>query len=237
MRSKLLGLDTDIRTAAVIDQVAHSNGQDEGAQDAGADATSLRSFLETKCGARTVVVDGMSGNLPSPKTWPERPTIIEVDFEAPAAAGRADQLYLNDAIIASLIDLVPSTDYTLLYTTTPVDSSIAFPLDSEAHGSKLGQLGSDLLHEAERLLHLQTKRDIGGKETGEETDGDESAEFIPGGVFERYQFLSPGIFMGLFAGFFFITIIYVAISAITSLEISYGSFARDTSSQAAKKAQ
>ncbi|KAI5285614.1 hypothetical protein KEM54_000429 [Ascosphaera aggregata] len=228
LKSKLLKDDEGIKSSAAVDEVVCTTGKTsvEGMNIVGVKDDSLRRMLEEKCGAETVVVDGM------------------------------------DAIIASLIELLPSSNYTVVYSTTPVDLTIPFPLDSEPESGKqsgdddssssnnsepptvrykFNEYDDEVYHGAEKLLNLQVKRDTNAYQGRNDDDDDGDAKkghhSIPGGVFERYQFLSPGIFMGFFAAFFFIIIIYVGISAITSLEISYGSFARDTSPQSAKKTQ
>ncbi|KAI5302213.1 hypothetical protein KEM56_000913 [Ascosphaera pollenicola] len=248
LKSRLAKADGSVKTVAAVDEVVLSGEGERDMGIVGEAEGSLRRMLEETCGAETVVVDGTAGDLPSPKTYPRRPTVIEVDFEAPSATDRFEQLYLNDAVIASLIELLPSSNYTVVYATTPVDSSIPFPLDSEPAGRqassdkdqdftaaryKFNQYDQEVYQDPEGLLNLQVKRDTNAhqKEDGEKTND------IPGGVFERYQFLSPGIFMGLFASLLFVIIISVGITAITSLEISYGSFVKDNSPQAAKKAQ
>lgn len=50
---------------------------------------------------------------------------------------------------------------------------------------------------------------------------------------------SPGIFMGAIALFMFLTVLYIALSALLSLKVSYASFEKDTApgSQAQKKQQ
>lgn len=48
---------------------------------------------------------------------------------------------------------------------------------------------------------------------------------------------STGIFMGLFASFLCIMILYIGISALSSLQVPYAAFERDTSAAVQKKQQ
>ena len=54
-------------------------------------------------------------------------------------------------------------------------------------------------------------------------------------LFEKYQFFTPGIFMGLFALIIILSILGVGLSAISSLEVSYGAFDKDMGPAAQKK--
>lgn len=62
---------------------------------------------------------------------------------------------------------------------------------------------------------LQTRAEKGNRTTG--------------GLFENYQFFTPGIFMAYTALFFMIAVLYVAVSAISSVGVSYGAFEKDLS--------
>ncbi|WPH03065.1 Hypothetical protein R9X50_00593900 [Acrodontium crateriforme] len=53
-------------------------------------------------------------------------------------------------------------------------------------------------------------------------------------LFEKYQFLSPGIFMGLSVSLLLFSILYVGISAIAGLEVSYMAFSKEMGPQAQK---
>lgn len=49
--------------------------------------------------------------------------------------------------------------------------------------------------------------------------------------------LKPGIFMGLMASFLFLVIMYIGINALSSLEVPYAAFEKDTSATVQKKQQ
>lgn len=61
-------------------------------------------------------------------------------------------------------------------------------------------------------------------------DGNSSAP-----LFVKYQFFTPGIFMGLVAVLIMLAILYVGLSAVSSLEIPYGAFDKEMGPAAQKK--
>lgn len=56
-------------------------------------------------------------------------------------------------------------------------------------------------------------------------------------LFEKYQFFTPGIFMGFFALFIMLSIVYVGLTALSSLQVSYGAFEKEMGPAAHKKQQ
>ncbi|RYP24510.1 hypothetical protein DL765_000530 [Monosporascus sp. GIB2] len=56
-------------------------------------------------------------------------------------------------------------------------------------------------------------------------------------LFEKYQFFTPGIFMALFILVILLSILYSGISALSSLEVSYGAFDKEMGPAAQKKQQ
>ena len=48
-----------------------------------------------------------------------------------------------------------------------------------------------------------------------------------GGLFERYQYLSPGLFMGISATIPLFLILYFGLSSLASLEVSYFAFSKE----------
>ncbi|RYP88478.1 hypothetical protein DL770_004642 [Monosporascus sp. CRB-9-2] len=56
-------------------------------------------------------------------------------------------------------------------------------------------------------------------------------------LFEKYQFFTPGIFMALFTLVVLLSILYSGISALSSLEVSYGAFDKEMGPAAQKKQQ
>ncbi|KAI0422147.1 ER protein BIG1 [Xylaria grammica] len=56
-------------------------------------------------------------------------------------------------------------------------------------------------------------------------------------LFEKYQYFTPGIFMGLIALIILMSILYAGISALASLQVSYGAFDKEMGPAAQKKQQ
>ena len=108
---------------------------------------------------------------------------------------------------------------------------------SEEHDHLLYNYDSDDTLAAAAPLHEGFKRDLSSQggdlsrraPKNNETDEDDR------GLFETYNFLSPGLFMGLIATFLLGSILYVALSAISSLEVSYGAFSKEMGPAAQKK--
>jgi len=99
---------------------------------------------------------------------------------------------------------------------------------------------------------MDLKRDLRARDDSNYTD---VYNALP--LFEKYQFFTPGmfsdvlsppekqntdrndigIFMGLFSAVILLPILYVGISAISGLEVSYGAFDKEMGPAAQKKQQ
>lgn len=82
-----------------------------------------------------------------------------------------------------------------------------------------------------------------GSKGGHKSLFDEYQYFTPGlypcqySLAALYSDCSIGLFMGFMASFLCLVILYIAISAVTSLEVPYAAFEKDTSAAAQKKQQ
>lgn len=56
-----------------------------------------------------------------------------------------------------------------------------------------------------------------------------------GPLFEKYQFFGPGIFMGLLVFIILFSILYVGITGIAGLQVSYAAFDKEMGPVAQKK--
>ncbi|KAK3670094.1 hypothetical protein LTR78_010034 [Recurvomyces mirabilis] len=74
-------------------------------------------------------------------------------------------------------------------------------------------------------LHTDLKRDL----TTNANDSSNAQASLP--LFEKYKFLSPAIFMGLVVTILLGSILYVGITAIAGLEVSYFAFSKEMGSQ------
>jgi len=58
-----------------------------------------------------------------------------------------------------------------------------------------------------------------------------------GGLFHRYQFFTPAIFMGYIAFVVMIAILYIGLTMIGGIEVSYAAFEKEAGPAAQKKQQ
>jgi len=83
------------------------------------------------------------------------------------------------------------------------------------------------------LVHMELKRDVSIHESAPKNSSNSTS--LP--LFEKYQFFTPGLFMGLLVSFVLVMILYVAISALGSLQVSYAAFDSMNGPAAYKKQQ
>ncbi len=91
-------------------------------------------------------------------------------------------LPLLDAFLASIIDLLPSPKYTVIYTTTPVSAN-QHPLVSESRVYEMDETFPS-------SVHMDLKRDFSIHELA--SSGNTTLSSGP--LFEKYQFFTPGEF-------------------------------------------
>ncbi|KAK5178130.1 hypothetical protein LTR44_009436 [Exophiala sp. CCFEE 6388] len=180
--------------------------------------------LKTKCGVQVTDIDASTGAIPA--QMPPSPHLLKVSFPAPSSSTRQQDLSSNDAFFASILDLLPSQDYTVLYTTTRArnDGSRATQVEKTQY---------EMESQIQDAMHSDLKRDLSvraSNQTGNQT-------LIDGPLFHRYQFFTPGIFMGFLVGLLLLSILYVGISALASLQVTYAAFDKDTSQLGQKKQQ
>ncbi|KUL87312.1 hypothetical protein ZTR_03343 [Talaromyces verruculosus] len=207
LREKVLGNDKAIRSNITVTEVVGIF-----------DPTSIRNGLEEECGAEVTKIDG--GASGTSLEFEGGPRIIDITFPALSLhESRLQELSRNDALLADVLDHIPSSKYTLIYATTPREYEDE-DLSSLTYGSE------DDLQEP---LHQDLKRDFAESRQDDISDNRS--------LFQKYQFLSPGIFMGFVVAFVLITILYVGISALVGLEVPYAAFEKDTSPNSQKKQQ
>ena len=87
-----------------------------------------------------------------------------------------------DAFLASIIDMIPSKNYTVLYATT---ASSTFHKSSAPEANEYEMEGP--LQDA---MHVDLKRDVETRSLRSRNN----QTMVDGPLFEKYQFLSPGKF-------------------------------------------
>ena len=193
--------------------------------------------LTESCHVDQLEIDATNGAIPT--SYDMLRGAITVHLAAPSDSRRQDDLSQNDALIASLLDMIPSSNYTMLYTTTPNrrtsnPDSKEYAMDSEIQES----------------LHMDLKRDLGANAANSTSN----QTVVDGPLFHKYQFLTPGeylfilftdmadstplgIFMGFLVGWILLMILYVGLSALSSLSVTYAAFDKEQGQLAAKKMQ
>ncbi|KAI4278326.1 MAG: hypothetical protein LQ337_001095 [Flavoplaca oasis] len=218
LRRKISGEDERIRSTLTVTDV-----------HGGINTEAIIGLVEEQCGAGLLRVDASTGSFTigdDPK-----PRIINVDFPALPSTSkeqRASKLKENDVFLSSILDLLPTSKYTVIYTTSPY----------AAH--KSGQHEEPEMYEMDDSFsssqsHLGTKRDFGVH--GKRADDNANVTLPNAPLFEKYQYFTPGIFMGLIVILPLFMILYVGISAVGSLQVSYAAFDREMGPQTAKKGQ
>ncbi|KAL8770763.1 MAG: hypothetical protein Q9209_003630 [Squamulea sp. 1 TL-2023] len=218
LRRKISGEDGRIRsTMSVMDVLGE------------VDTEMIERVVKKQCGAALLRVDASTGSFTIADD--PKPRIIHVDFPTLPSASkeRASKLKENDVFLSSILDLLPTSKYTVIYTTTPSSthqsSAIVEPemyeMDSSFSSSQ---------------SHMGIKRDFSSVHNKRADDsGNVTLPDAP--LFEKYQYFTPGIFMGILIMLPLFLILYVGVSAVGSLQVSYAAFEREMGPQTAKKGQ
>ena len=74
---------------------------------------------------------------------------------------------------------------------------------------------------------MELKRDLSAHATRDSSVRPKPALHANAGLFEKYQFFTPGLFMGLVAAVPLLLIILVGVRALVSLEVSYFAFSKE----------
>lgn len=141
--------------------------------------------------------------------------VKSVRLASTSQATKARDLASNDASLATQLEAVTAADsYTILFYATPPEP----------------------LYEPEFLesVHMGMKRDTGSAPVSRQNN---ETDFNKLPLFEKYQFFTPGIFMGIVVAIILLSILGVGIRGLASLEVSYGAFDKEMGPAAQKKQQ
>ncbi|KAL8645413.1 MAG: hypothetical protein Q9226_007318 [Calogaya cf. arnoldii] len=218
LRRKVSGEDERIRsTMSVTDVLGQVNAEE------------IVASVEERCGAALLRIDASTGSFTindDPK-----PRIINVDFPALPSASkeRSSKLKENDVFLSSILDLLPTSKYTVIYTTSPYTARKS----TEHVESEMYEMDSPF---SSSQSHMGIKRDFSVHDKrADENDGNVTLPDAP--LFEKYQYFTPGIFMGIIVILPLFMILYVGVSAVGSLQVSYAAFDREMGPHMAKKGQ
>ncbi|KAL2358723.1 BIG/ATPase V1 complex, subunit S1 [Cryomyces antarcticus] len=189
------------------------------------DTSAISKFLETDCKASPMSVDTFNGYITMDDVFPR---VVRVDFPVPPVSGkdRALKLAQHDSFLNALVAGLRRQTYTVIYITTP-------PSDSHNTAPQHAPQVYEMDEPFPSGLHTDLKRDLTGYASSSNSTNLNSN--LP--LFEKYQFLSSGTFMGLFVGLLLLLVLYVAISAVSSLEVSYAAFSKEMGPSAQRKQQ
>ena len=141
------------------------------------DTSLWQQTLVSKCDVRIIDIDTSTGSIPT--HIDNTPHLITLNFPALSPTDRERDLKQNDAFLASVLDIMPSTNYTVLYTTS-----------TRASATKLLGEAKEYVMESglEELLHTDLRRDLSTHQMQKR----ENITLPDGGLFEKYQFFTPG---------------------------------------------
>ncbi|CAK7266169.1 hypothetical protein SEPCBS119000_001889 [Sporothrix epigloea] len=141
---------------------------------------------------------------------------------APTCQDRAEAMSDNDYVLGNALDdALAMGDVTVVYFSTG---------NGGAHGeydAMSGGLADAQSPIRKRMTAPQVVRQVVAPPKERDTRG----------LFEKYQFFTPGVFMSLFVFFIILSILYVGLSAVSSLQVPYGAFAKEMGPAAQKKQQ
>ncbi|KAL8811297.1 MAG: hypothetical protein Q9200_001908 [Gallowayella weberi] len=213
LRRKVLGEDESVRSTMSVTDVLGD-----------VDTGKIIGILEEKCGAVVLKVDASTSD--------PHPRVINLEFPAlPSGKPRASKLQENDIFLSSILDLLPTSKYTVIYTTTP---SPAIHKDAENVQPEIYEMDPSFSTPGQE--HMGMKRDFVARDDEDKQDTG-NVTLVDAGLFERYQYFTPGIFMGILISLPLFFILYVGVSAVGSLQVSYAAFEKEMGPAAAKKQQ
>ncbi|KAF2084132.1 BIG1-domain-containing protein [Saccharata proteae CBS 121410] len=184
----------------------------------GISAMEVVNVLEKNCKAARLELDASDGYVSIEETVPQ---VIKVEFSALPSSPeeRLSELGKHDSYLNAVLSSLQNKSYTVIYTGTPPSGQHMAP------GIQHPVQGYEMDEPFPSSLHTDLKRDVSSHSN---VDSDEVA------LFEKYQFLSPGIFMSLFVSLILFLILYVGVTALAGLEVSYFAFSKEMGPAAQK---
>ncbi|CAK7274923.1 hypothetical protein SEPCBS57363_006412 [Sporothrix epigloea] len=141
---------------------------------------------------------------------------------APTCQDRAEAMGDNEYILGNALD-----DALALGDVTVVYFSTGKVVADGGHAATPGDDGDAQATLRKRMAAPQMVRQVAAPSKDRDTRG----------LFEKYQFFTPGIFMSLIVFFIILSILYVGLSAVSSLQVPYGAFDKEMGPAAQKKQQ
>lgn len=242
----------DTKNAPLLSKLTNNNDKSHTANWVGdvlggIDTYTLQQALSKGCNITPITLDSSSLHVPEPENTSEA-HIVFTRLPALQSDLSEDERHVImrqlDEFLSDIVETYfQNKDYTLVYTTTSKASESGKVPASETteYDSELPL--ADMMHNGELRRSLIARKE---KQHNNQT-------MVDGPLFDKYQFLSPGafakwsarlllirligIFMGLLISFVLVMILYVGISALSSLQVTYGAFDKEQGQLAAKKGQ
>jgi hypothetical protein len=160
-------------------------------------------------------------------------TVKNIKLDGPPIAPAMRSLYMGQQdqfLDDSMAKFVEAKDYTVIYLTTPLTSNGAKAVLEAQQQQQQQQYQYESEALFDNTMQMELKRDT----SAHTRRANSTAE---GGLFERYQYFTPGLFMGFAAVIPLFLILLVGIRALLSLEVSYFAFSKEMGPNAQKKQQ
>jgi hypothetical protein len=180
------------------------------------DGNAIVSHLRSKCGEQVKL---KLFAAPGPEKA-ERMRSLQTAGMYSASYQKPPELINVDDSIDEL--LAQSEDYTVIYYTTPISERVAKAQLEEQHPPY------EMENPFGSFEQLELKRDLASHVQRANASN-------AGGLFETYQYFTPGLFMAFTAIVPLFLILLVGIRALTSLEVSYFAFSKEMGPNAQKK--
>ncbi|KAI4141400.1 MAG: hypothetical protein L6R39_005360 [Caloplaca ligustica] len=117
--------------------------------------------------------------------------VREVEERCGAALLKVDA---SNAFLSSLLDLLPTSKYTVIYTTMPSSSTPGPSPDLESETYEMDTSFSSQTHMELKRANSPDKGEISHGKRANDTSGG-NITLVDGALFERYAFLSPGEYL------------------------------------------
>jgi hypothetical protein len=155
-------------------------------------------------------------SLPAPPgSEPARAGVLQThgNIRSVRIHGHFTNSYLDKLLEDILYNFAPSMNYTVIYTTTPQGAE----QNPSSHNEQV--------YSMEDPFGVATQMELKRDTSFSPRAANETTQ--RGGLFERYQYFSPGLFMAFTAMIPLVLILGVALKAIASLEVSYFAFSKE----------
>jgi len=149
------------------------------------------------------------------------PRVVRVEM----VDGNSKEWGMMDRLIGSVMEGLPTKRNLILVASTPV---------KRGHDEVQGVTGGK--PKTNTKAQGQVKNVV-IEELKKREDAPDGNPAEKGSLFERYQFFTPGLFMGYIVLVILLGIGYVGVSALAGLKVSYGAFEKDAVNQGEKKRQ